>query len=72
MRIHMPRYRKNGKLVRPRPFHGVLRDVVKIRDDLWEVKITTELSNIGNLYLALDDSEMEVFIKEWKEKGVSK
>lgn len=56
----MPRKKAGEKT---KIYSALLRNIEKI-EDKWEVKITVpELSQIDNLYLELDDEDMERFRK---------
>ena len=69
MKIHVPRTPKN---LNPPIYEGILRQIDKIRDNLWQVKITVpEYSIIDNLWLALDDEEMAQFIKTFQSSNKS-
>lgn len=59
MKISLPDREKN--------INGVLRDITKFGENHWQIKITTEISNLRNMYLTLDDEEI-AFLKEWIEK----
>lgn len=44
--------------VRKKGFWGLLRDVTRYPDGHWEIKISTELSNLSNMYIGLNDDDM--------------
>jgi hypothetical protein len=68
MRISLPS--KTGKVEKPNPLFGQLRDVFRYTsveyegENRWQIKITVPgLSMTDNLYLTLDDEEIEFLEK---------
>ena len=69
MRIHLPRGERREE---PKIYRGVLRDIKKFGEDLWQIKITVPaLSIVDNMYLSLDEEEIK-FLKEWIDKEALK
>lgn len=57
MRVHMPR---RHHLEANENYYGILRQVSRHGKDLWEIKVTIPgRSNVDNMYLTLDDEEIE-------------
>jgi len=65
MRVHWPRTtsKPDDSIIA----NGVLRDVWNVRDDLWQIKVSLpKISMVDNLYLSLNDQEIEMIVDEWR------
>ena len=63
MKISMPK--KDGHHNDSIEYYAELRDLYKIRDDLWQLKITVpKITIYDNLYISMNDEEVDFLLQE--------